>query len=74
MTALSWPDMIEAAVHFWHQYVNRRKLIENMSKLQKVACVDPHSEGYGRSMEVLGAIGLDGPLGYWVPDNLITVT
>jgi len=66
------PDLIEAAIHVWHKFASKRKLIENMNKLQKVACAELRPEGYGRSMEVLGAtIGLEDPLGLQFDDKQI---
>lgn len=58
------PDLIEAAIHVWHTFASKRKLLENMNKLQKVSCAELRPEGFGTSMEVLGAtIGLEDPMG-----------
>ena len=58
------PDLIESAIHAWHIFAMKRKLIENTGKLQKVACAEPRPEGFGGSMEVLGAcVGVGGPIG-----------
>jgi len=64
------PDLIEAAIHAWRNFATKRKLIQNMSKLQKVACAEIRPEGFGNSMEVLGAtIGLEDPLGMQLDTN-----
>ena len=64
------PDLIEAAIHAWRNFATERKLIENMSKLQKVACAEIRPGGFGNSMEVLGAtIGLEDPLGMQLDTN-----
>lgn len=49
------PYLIESAIHAWHIFARKRKLNENMGKLQNVACAEPRPEGFRRSMEVLGA-------------------
>lgn len=49
------PDMIEAAINAWQSFSDRRHLIENQQKAQKVSVALP-VDGYGDTMEVLGAI------------------
>lgn len=56
------PDIIEEAILAWEDFSNRRHLIENPQKAQKVSVALP-VEGYGSCMEVLGSIIGKGSLG-----------
>ena len=49
------PDMIEEAISAWGSFADRRRLIENEKKLQRVSILE-EVEGYDRQMEVLGVI------------------
>ncbi len=57
------PDMIEEAISCWRCFADRRRLVENEKKAQKVSLFGD-VEGYGEQMEVLGVqIGMGSWLG-----------